>query len=219
MGKGKKEYTAIIFDWNGTLLDDVDPSIATMNELLAKRNIPPLTRAKYKRIFGFPVLDYYLDLGFDFKNESWEDVAAEFMTSYHDKEDTFSLYDNVRDILHYLKKEGYRLYILSAMKTPSIIKMLRDFKIEVFFDAVYGLDHHYADGKIDLGREFMVTEQLIPQECLLIGDTIHDAEVAQALHIDSYLVSYGHQSHERLKKTGKTVLKDLTELRNKFQQN
>lgn len=219
MENNRKRYTTIIFDWNGTLLNDVEASIATMNQLLARRKLPQLTKEKYKSIFGFPVLDYYLDLGFDFEKETWEDVAAEFMKGYHDKEDSFALHENARETLIDLKAKGHHLYILSAMKTPSIIKMLKHYEIDTFFDAVYGLDHHYADGKIDLGHEFIIKEHLKPEDCVLIGDTNHDAEVAQTLHIASYLVSNGHQSYERLKNTGNRVFRDLAELRNKFQQN
>ena len=67
-----KAYKHIIWDWNGTLLDDVDIVIDCMNSLLKKRNLPLLHVDKYKDIFTFPVKDYYSQLGFDFTTEPFE---------------------------------------------------------------------------------------------------------------------------------------------------
>lgn len=216
MTKNKSELTTIIWDWNGTLLNDVEASIDTMNELLEHRNFPLLNNIKYKEVFGFPVKEYYKNLGFDFQTESWEAVAAEYMDSYHTKEKNFSLFEGTVETLSFFKSKGYKQYILSAMKTESINKMLMTFNINTFFDGVYGLDHHYADGKVHVGKDLLAKEKLSPSECLLLGDTIHDAEVADNIGISGTLISNGHQSYDRLKKSRYPVIKSLADIRNKF---
>ena len=65
----------IIWDWNGTLLDDVSICIDIMNEILGRRGLDKLTRKKYQQIFRFPVIDYYRQLGFDFKRDSFENLS------------------------------------------------------------------------------------------------------------------------------------------------
>ena len=55
----------IVWDWNGTLLDDRWLTIAVMNRLLARRNMDELTEDRYLQFFTFPVIDYYRRLGFD----------------------------------------------------------------------------------------------------------------------------------------------------------
>ena len=45
----------IIWDWNGTLLDDVDAAVGALNRMLAKHRLPPVTRTFYRANFGFPV--------------------------------------------------------------------------------------------------------------------------------------------------------------------
>ncbi len=57
----------LIWDWNGTLLDDVRMCVNVMNVLLDKYALPELTCEKYKQVFDFPVKDYYANLGFDFE--------------------------------------------------------------------------------------------------------------------------------------------------------
>lgn len=212
----KEKYTTIIWDWNGTLLNDLNVSIESMNMLLIKRQLPQLTKEHYKEVFGFPVIDYYQKLGFDFGKEAWENVAAEFMQAYHNKESTFELYEDAITTLEELKRKGYSQYILSAMKTASIEKMLKNYGIINYFDGIYGLDHHYADGKVEKGRDLLKNEQLSPQECILCGDTIHDAEVSKKLGLNCILICDGHQSVERLEATKYPVIQRLSELTNKF---
>ena len=68
------KYTHVIWDWNGTLLDDNWLCVEVMNTLLSSRNLPLLTLERYRDIFDFPVKNYYEKLGFNFKKESFEIV-------------------------------------------------------------------------------------------------------------------------------------------------
>ena len=72
----------IVWDFNGTLLDDMQVCIDCMNLMLAERNLPSLDLVRYRKIFTFPVRDYYLSLGFNFKNEPFEIPAHQFIDLY-----------------------------------------------------------------------------------------------------------------------------------------
>jgi len=76
-----KSHT-IIWDWNGTLLDDMDICISSMNRMLSKRELPELNIDKYRDVFTFPVIDYYKAIGFDFRKEPWDVAAHEFIWLY-----------------------------------------------------------------------------------------------------------------------------------------
>ena len=73
---------AVIWDWNGTLLDDVDACVQAINLLLEPRGLAPMTRARYHREFTFPVRRYYDTMGFDFSAETFDDVAVEYHQAY-----------------------------------------------------------------------------------------------------------------------------------------
>jgi len=79
----KNHVELILWDWNGTLLNDQTICIDAMNRLLVKRGLPLLTEEKYRRVFTFPVKTYYAQLGFDFAKEPFEIPALEFMEQYH----------------------------------------------------------------------------------------------------------------------------------------
>ena len=58
-------YKHIIWDWNGTLLDDTWLCVEGINQALIKRNLTPISEDRYREVFTFPVRDYYKKLGFD----------------------------------------------------------------------------------------------------------------------------------------------------------
>ena len=76
------QYKHIIWDWNGTLLNDGWLFVDVMNSILTRRGMDTITLEKYREIFGFPVKDYYLKLGFNLKKEPFEKSGLEFIKGY-----------------------------------------------------------------------------------------------------------------------------------------
>lgn len=202
----------IIWDWNGTLLNDSALAVDSMNRMLCKRGLPVLSMVRYKNVFTFPVRDYYQLIGFDFGQEPFEIPALEFIDHYNQMVRDCSLHENTLMVLNYFKNKGIRQCILSAMKQETLDQCLEYYQITHFFEQVSGLDDHYANSKLETGREMIRKLNLEPWELLLVGDTVHDFEVATELGCPCILVSNGHQSHERLKSTGVLIIDDLSKL-------
>jgi phosphoglycolate phosphatase len=199
----------IIWDWNGTLLNDVGICIDIMNEILGRRGLDKLTRKKYQHIFRFPVIEYYRQLGFDFKRDSFEKLSVEFIDAYNRKLKDAKLFKHSIDILGEFKSRNYSQVIISAMKQSDLEDSLRDKKVRYFFDHVIGLDDHYAESKIDFALDFISRNNICTGKAILIGDTTHDYEVARALGCKCLLVANGHQSYDRLAITGVPVQRRL----------
>lgn len=85
----------LIWDWNGTLLDDVRMCVKVMNILLDKYSLPSLSYEKYREVFNFPVKDYYARLGFDFEIHPFEKAGIEFMDGYFKELPNISLFHEV----------------------------------------------------------------------------------------------------------------------------
>jgi phosphoglycolate phosphatase len=202
----------IIWDWNGTLLDDAELCRNIINKLLTSRNIPSLSIEKYKQIFTFPVKDYYREAGFDFNKEAFEIPADEFMISYHKKIKTASLHQGTNVILN-IAKEKYKQFIVSAMEQDSLVNLVHEHNIHHYFEDISGINNHYAKGKKSIAKNLISKYKLNPEEICLIGDTIHDHEVAEEIGCECMLIADGHQSMSRLATTGRMVLNNLTELK------
>jgi phosphoglycolate phosphatase len=202
-------FDSIIWDWNGTLLNDVDVAINSINRLLLDRNLKPLTLERYLDVFTFPVQNYYERIGFDLKNEPFEMPAFQFITIYNKAVETCGLHNEVVPLLNRLRGRGYRQFILSAMEQTQLEKTVADKGIDQFFEDLSGLDNHYAMSKVENGRSLISKKVLNPERTLMVGDTIHDFEVAQAIGCNCVLVAIGHQSKERLLSSGANVVESL----------
>lgn len=207
-----KRYSHILWDWNGTLLDDAWLCVEVMNRVLAERNLQPLTLQRYRDIFAFPVKDYYLMLGFDFEKEPFEKVGMDFMDLYNLRQRECMLHPEARGILLKLAGKGIPQSVLSAREENELRTEIKESGIASFFDKIYGLDDHYAHGKTDVGVKLIVDLGLPVEKLLFIGDTLHDAEVAKELKIDCILIPAGHHSQERLSVSGFPVIASLKEL-------
>lgn len=203
----------IIWDWNGTLLDDLDLSLESVNVLLKERNIPTLSIEKYKDIFGFPVVDYYVKAGFDFEKEAFEVPAKQYVKLYAAGASELKLFPDVVDTLTFFKENNYRQIVLSAMKDDNLKLMIHNAEISHFFDGIFGIKDNYAREKVSLGKQIVENLKLNPAECLMIGDTLHDAEVSEQCGFNCILFSGGHVSKQRLETKGKKIINSLSELK------
>lgn len=202
----------IIWDWNGTLLDDVEIVIAAMNVLLKKRNLALLDYKTYKDIFTFPVQDYYAHLGFDFGTEAFKALATEYIAELNSNKYCFKLYTGTKKILGEIRIKGITQSILSASQEEELFDIVRSLGIGSYFEKIAGLNNYYAKSKVDKGKELLAELRLEPQEVLLVGDTIHDYEVSQAIGCDCLLVANGHQSYKRLEILEVDIVNSLSDV-------
>jgi phosphoglycolate phosphatase len=203
---------SIIWDWNGTLLNDVELCISSVNSLLKDRNLPQINTKKYKDIFSFPVKEYYKTLGFDFEAEDFSVPAHQYIDLYYAGFDSCSLQKNVVEVLTHFRENGIRQFVLSAMEHEMLEKTLKIKGIFHFFEGVAGLKDHYAVSKIDVGKKLILDYGIDREKTIMIGDTTHDFEVAEQLGVKCILISDGHQTEKRLRNTGGMVISNLNRL-------
>lgn len=209
---GIEKYKHIIWDWNGTIINDVDLSVELINGLLIIRGLEILTVDSYRQVFTIPVKNYYAELGFDFSKESFEIVGKQWMTEYERRKFECRLYDGVKDILQKINQLGIGQSILSAYSQHTLDEMVEYYGLTKYFTHIVGLDNIYAASKLHLGKDLMKQLGNGKGETLLIGDTEHDYEVACEIGADCILIANGHQSREKLEKLGAVVLPNLNPL-------
>lgn len=203
------KYKHIIWDWNGTLLDDAWICVEVLNAMLVGRGMKTTNLLQYQADFYFPVYNYYLKLGFDFSKEEYDAVAREYISGYTSQYKKCSLRSGVLDFIKQLKKTGLSQSVLSASQQSSLLVAIEHYKIRGLFENICGLDDYYANGKVDAGKKLLKNLPVRGQDILLIGDTTHDYQVACELGADSLLLPAGHQSKERLLATGAKVCDNL----------
>lgn len=198
------EYTHCIWDFNGTVLDDIDAGVGAVNALLAQRGLPVLeNREAYRRVFGFPVRAYYEKLGFDFSREPYEVVAPLWVAEYQKRVGNSGLFDDVRETIERFRERGIHQILLSATERSMLRGQTDDLGISACFDEILGLNTIHAHSKCELAAQWRREN---PQaKVFFLGDTDHDAEAAAAAGADCFLIVGGHQTLEKLKATGTPV--------------
>ncbi|MCL2697461.1 MAG: HAD hydrolase-like protein [Oscillospiraceae bacterium] len=200
-------YSYVIWDWNGTLLDDVDWCVNVINRMLLRRKLKTFDGiCDYHEVFSFPVIDYYRKIGFDFEKEPFEDLAVEYVEDYYSG--SFKLHENAEDILRIIHEKGIKQAILSASEINYLNAQLSGFDITKYFDEILGISNILAGSKTEAGREFIKRNNV--KNALFVGDTEHDFETAKMLGADCVLIARGHQSRERLMRLGAPVLDNIT---------
>ncbi|MCI9146581.1 MAG: HAD family hydrolase [Eubacterium sp.] len=211
------KYEYVIWDWNGTLFNDVQISIDTMNKMLEVKEYPQrLDTDLYKSIFSFPVVDYYIKVGLDFEKHSFDELAQLFIDLYSEVQDSAELFDSVRDVLKYFNSLGLKQSVISVCEKERLYHQISLFDIEDYFDDVIGTDDNYAVSKADIAKKWFADHELNPDKAVFIGDTVHDYEVARAVGCDSILIADGHQSREVLSVTDAVIINCISDIKEIF---
>jgi phosphoglycolate phosphatase len=192
------KYDYIIWDFNGTIFDDVQIDIDSLNVLLEKRGLPVVnSREEYKEGFMFPIKQWYVNRGFDFEKESFDDVAVEWLDTYLSREPEAGLVKGVAETLEFFRKMNVKQVIISASEISMLRRQLKMLGVEEYFEEILGLDNYYAAGKKGIALEWRKKHPT--EKLLFLGDTDHDYFVAEAIEADCVLISEGHQSADKLR--------------------
>lgn len=202
----------LVWDWNGTLLDDVPTCVRVMNGMLERRGIPLLDLERYREIFTFPVREYYRAAGLDLDRESFEVLAVEYIAEYNRQALHCGLYPGAAEVLEELRAEGYSQMIASASERQALAEQVAACGAAEYFQAVLGVGDVLGVTKEGLARDYLSGCGAAPEEVLFVGDTIHDWEVARAMGCACVLIANGHQSRRRLEETGAEVLEEVYQL-------
>ena len=201
----------IVWDWNGTLQDDVQAAVNGINRLLAQRGLPTVDVARHRRVFAFPVRDYYTALGFELEKEDWHRLSHDFIEAFT-QDASRALFRGALPALETLHARGVAMSILSASEQTLLEAALAQHGIRRFFAEVRGLDNHGAASKLDLAKILFASIGGPYDDVWIVGDTMHDKEVADAAGCNCLLLAGGYQSRERLLACGCPVLDSVAEV-------
>ena len=208
----KNPYTHVVWDFNGTVLNDVRLGIVCVNHMLEKRGLPVIPDENaYRHVFGFPIDEYYRRLGFDFEKEDYDTVLApEWVALYMAGEQSCPVNPGVVETIAEIRARGIPQIMLSATKLQQLEGQLTRLGLKDSFDEILGLDNIHARSKAAQALAWM--ERHPEARPLFVGDTEHDADVADAIGADCVLFLGGHQPEELLANRQKPLIRTIPEL-------
>ena len=205
-------YRHVIWDFNGTLLDDTLLCWRIGNEMLEADGREPISLARYKEWLEYPILRYYEKLGYHFTPEEFAQVSEDYHRVYDSRRHEAGLQEGVADALVAFRDAGLTQSVLSAYHQAGLDDAVEMLGIRDFFIDIVGLSDKLADGKVKTALDWIESRDMTPAEIVMVGDTLHDAEVAGALGCGCVLYSGGHNDRGRLSATGLPVIDHMDEL-------
>ena len=202
------KYKYIFWDWNGTIMDDVQVALDAVNVMLNQWNRFPISLEEYRRAMDTPILRFYEQF-FDMEETSFDWIAKVFNEYYREHQNEIPLHQGVEEKLELFQKNNVTQVVLSSSSQEIIERYAGMYEIKSYFQDILGASDLLAASKIDRAIKYFKEKQIPLEEAVLIGDAVHDYEVAKELGIDCIPLSCGHQDKESLEKCGCPVYETL----------
>jgi len=208
----------IVWDWNGTLLDDLAVVVAAVNDTLATVGRRPITIAEYGAHYTRPVLRFYERLlGRAIEESEWLGFDASFHDSYRRRVETAVLATDAIDAITTAHQAGLGQSLLSMYWHDELVPQVDRFGLGRFLVRIDGLRGTPGDRKqaylekhvVAVGRD--LSSRLDPADVLVIGDALDDAAAAAALDLNCVLYNGGAHPTEQLAGSGFPVVSSLME--------
>ncbi|MBQ2847405.1 MAG: HAD family hydrolase [Clostridia bacterium] len=202
------KYTHIIWDWNGTLLNDISASLSSVNDMLDLRGMPHINIDYYKECIGVPIRKFY-DKVFDMDKEDYSVIIKQYNEGYLKHLEACGLTAGAREAIDYFNSCGMHQAVVSSSNNNQLCMNIKKYGLDGCFDAVLGSADFYAGSKIDRARNYLEETGGKGEKTLVIGDLEHDAEMAAELGADCVLLTSGHEHISRLRNTKAALIDDL----------
>jgi len=184
-------FRNLIFDWSGTLVDDMGPVIEATNAVLGKYGIAPYDREGFRRGFRLPYSEFYAEI---LPGVSLEELESHFRPAFDAAVTPVTVLPHAREKLEWAHARGLRMFVLTSMDADAFLRQLHEFRMEDFFEKTYAgvLD------KRELIDIIIETHRLDREETAFVGDMTHDIETARHGGISSIAVLTGYHHAEVL---------------------
>ena len=184
-------FRNLIFDWSGTLVDDLGPVIEATNAVFERYHLPPFDRDRFRREFRLPYSEFYAEFLPDIP---LTELEVHFRPAFSSAKSPVTVLPHAREKLEWCTHHGIRAFVLTSMDTQAFERQMDDFQLRHHFEATYSgiID------KRDMIHEIIERHRLKPQETAFVGDMTHDVETARHGGLSSIAVLTGYQHPEVL---------------------
>lgn len=191
-------YKLLIFDWDGTLMDSAQKIVDALSHAVEVSGAPARSDAQYRYIIGLGVKDA---LDYLFPNDDIDEDALRL--AYRDYFATNAntpspLFAGIKNMLATLKAQGYLLAVATGKNREGLNDVLSESGLSDVFDATRTADETASKPDPLMLNELMHTFGVKAQECLMIGDTHFDLDMASRVEMDSVAVLCGAHTKEEL---------------------
>jgi phosphoglycolate phosphatase len=193
-----KRYRLLVFDWDGTLMDSTRIIVASLQAACRDLGLAEPLDEQANHVIGLGLTDAMTYILPDLAPSEYPRIAERYGIHFRAKDCDSSLFPGAGDALRALKDQGYLLAVATGKSRRGLDLALARTGLAAYFDATRCGEesgHKPGPGMIsDLIRILGVERA----ETLMIGDTIHDLQMAINAGVDGVAVGYGAHSRDKL---------------------
>lgn len=204
--------TLLIWDFNGTILNDGEILVGVNNEMNRDRGLAEISYDYYRSHFDHPPKPFYEKLGYDFSTEHYEDISRQFLDLYELRQQDAPLTEHVTEVIAWAKEKGIPQIVLSAHEQQRLENHVERLGLTDYFDHISGESSFVIGGKVDRAKALAQSGRFDFSRAVLIGDTIHDYHAACAMNAGCILYAGGHQTLQRLQAAGVPIIHSMAQL-------
>lgn len=181
----------ILFDWSGTLANDLPPVLKASNAIFKHFGRQELTLDEFRHHFRLPFSGFYAEFIPEATDEGLETLYERFFSGLHDE---VELLPGASALLDFCQATGRRTFLLSTIKHSHFEAQASRLGVRDAFE------HPYTQimDKREKIREILLERNLNPAETIFVGDMIHDIETARHGGVTSVAVLTGFDPIEKL---------------------
>ncbi len=203
----------IIFDWSGTLVDDLPAVWEATNHVFSQAGVAPLTLDQFRAEFALPFTGFYQRYT---PHVAMPQLEAWFHGRFREVQESVVALPHAREFLEFCRERGVRTFVLSTVHREHFATQNRKVGFEPFLDRPYV---EVWDKRTKI-HELLAENGLHPAETLFIGDMEHDIETARHGGVSSCAVLTGYNRLDQLRAAQPDVIVEhLGELRRMLGQN
>lgn len=187
------DFKTLVFDWSGTLVDDLPGVLKATNAVFRAFDHPEMTRPEFLDSFRLPYSGFYEEHLPGVDLEKIEDVFRGVFRNLDKSAKEVFLLSHAHEMLAWGKDQGYRLIVLSSMDEVALLEQAEDFGMADYFSEIHA---GIADKRVvghDLVKRFGTEGRLA-----FFGDMVHDVATARETGMTSVALLTGYDQAGRL---------------------
>lgn len=200
---------AILFDFDGTLVNSAPGIVKTMEQVFTEMNVEVPTEEAMRATIGLPLRLALKELG-HLDDKRADDATELYRALFPVYEVGYvTVFPDVTETLMSLKENGIRMAVVTSRDTVSL-KLIADRReLTPFFETyVTGADGFLPKPAPDMVLELLKRMKLKEDEVLVVGDTTFDIDMGNSAGCKTVAVTYGNHSRERLMDSNPTFVID-----------
>lgn len=204
----------IIFDWDGTLMDSVARIVSAMRVTAETVRLSVPEEQAVKDIIGLSLEPALVRLFGQLPDDQKSQFLARYRDEYVDLNTTPTpLFSDAIDTLDALRSSGHGVAVATGKARRGLDRVWQETRVGHLFHGSRCADETCGKPDPEMLHQLMQEFQVSERDTIMVGDSVHDMQMARAAGVHAIGVDFGVHDADRLKAAGAVhVISQLQQL-------